>query len=76
MSRAEEVAAIEVILIAATANVAMLAQVLVETECQEDFDDLCDACVEMREVAMALHMAKTSLVVDSLEGAGEGGMAS
>ncbi len=76
MSKAEEVEAIEAILVVATANVALIAQVLVETERQDVFDDLCVACGEMREVAAALHAMKASLVVDSLEGAGEGGMAS
>lgn len=71
---------------AATANVSLIAQFLVMTESEtrgvraDVFDDLRDACAEMRDAQEALESAQEALVVDmigeSLEGRGQGGMAS
>lgn len=70
----------------ATAQVSYMAQVLVMTESEEHgvradvFDELRDACAEMRDAQQALESVQESFVVDaigeSLEGAGEGGMTS
>lgn len=70
----------------ATASVSLVAQMLVMTESEtygvraDVFEDLRGACAEMREAQQALESAQEALVVDmmgeSLEGRGEGGMAS
>lgn len=70
----------------ATANVSLVAQALVMTESEmhgvraDVFADLRDACAEMRAAQYALESAQEAFVVDmigeSLEGHGEGGMAS